>query len=129
MTLASLFFVAPGLRSIVRFSRSTWRPRTFPNGDFCDYLRRKESIDEQKMATMFGGEENLLANYLELGHNFSWMDNYDNIVVDDTVWSKFMSLPQVQARRKLIASVTAGTASSTAPTMELRHATNWSHAS
>jgi len=68
--------------------------------DFCDYLRRKESIDKEKMVVVMGGEENLLAKYLELGHSFSWMDNYDNVLVDDTVWSKFLSLPQVHAKKE-----------------------------
>ncbi len=68
--------------------------------DFCDYLRRKESIDKKKMIVIMGGEENLLAKYLELGHSFSWMDNYDNVFVDGTIWPKFVSLPEVQAKEK-----------------------------
>jgi hypothetical protein len=68
--------------------------------DFCAYLRSKEAIDKEKQVVVFGGEENLLAKYLELGHNFKWMDNYDNIVIDDTVWPKFKSLPQVKEKEK-----------------------------
>jgi hypothetical protein len=68
--------------------------------DFCAYLREKESIDKKKMLLVRGGEENLLAKYLELGRNFSWMDSYDNILIDETVWPKFSSLEQVKAKKK-----------------------------
>src|ERR1700682_180058 len=68
--------------------------------DFCDYLRRKETIDQNKMIMVVGGEENLLAKYLECGRSFSWMDNYDTVLVDDTIWPKFQSLPQVQAKKQ-----------------------------
>jgi len=68
--------------------------------DFCAYLREKESIDKKKMLLVMGGEENLLAKYLELGRNFSWMDNYDNILIDETVWPRFTSLDQFKAKKK-----------------------------
>ncbi|HEY5177586.1 MAG TPA: hypothetical protein VII95_18665 [Terriglobales bacterium] len=68
--------------------------------DFCDYLRKKESIDKNKTLVVSGGEENLLGKYLELGHSFSWMDNYDHILIDDTIWPKFLSLVQVQAKKE-----------------------------
>ena len=68
--------------------------------DFCAYLRGKESFDKNKMMVVMGGEENLLARYLELGPNFSWMDNYDYILVDETNWPKFTSLKQVKEKKK-----------------------------
>jgi len=68
--------------------------------DFCDYLRKKESIDKQKRVAVAGGEENLLARYLELGHNFSWMDNYDNILIEETVWPTFSRHPQFLAKKE-----------------------------
>ena len=68
--------------------------------DFCEYLRKKEAIDKSKMIVVLGGEENLLANYLEHGRDFSWMDNYDNIMIDDTVWPAFSSKPQFLAKKR-----------------------------
>lgn len=68
--------------------------------DFCAYLCAKEAIDKGKMITVIEGEENLLAKYLDGGRSFSWMDGYDVVYVDDTIWPKFQSLPQVQAKKE-----------------------------
>jgi hypothetical protein len=68
--------------------------------DFCDYLRKKEAIDQNKRVVVAGGEENLLAKYLENLHGFSWMDNYDNIVIDGTVWAAFSRHPQFLAKKE-----------------------------
>ena len=68
--------------------------------DFCEYLRKKEAIDRNKMIFVMRGEEHLLAKYLENGHNFSWMDNYDNILIDDTVWPAFSRNPQFLAKKQ-----------------------------
>jgi hypothetical protein len=67
--------------------------------DFCAYLRKKEAIDKEKAILVMGGEENLLAKYLEMGHTFSWMDDYDDIVIREDIWLRFMSLPRVQAKK------------------------------
>jgi hypothetical protein len=67
--------------------------------DFCTYLREKEAIDKNKMVLVMGGEENLLAKYLENLHSFSWMDKYDNILIDDTVWPAFTRNPQFIAKK------------------------------
>jgi hypothetical protein len=67
--------------------------------DFCAYLRKKEAIDKNKMVVVMGGEENLLAKYLENLRSFSWMDNYDNILIDDTVWPAFSRNPQFLAKK------------------------------
>jgi hypothetical protein len=67
--------------------------------DFCDYLRKKEAIDRNKRVAVMGGEENLLAKYLENLHSFSWMDNFDNILIDDTVWHAFTRNPQFIAKK------------------------------
>jgi len=68
--------------------------------DFCDYLRKKEAIGKNKRLLVMGAEENLLAKYLELGHNFAWMENYNHIVVDETVWPTFTSLEQVKVKKQ-----------------------------
>jgi hypothetical protein len=67
--------------------------------DFCAYLKAKESLEKNKMIVVIGGEENLLAKYLENGRSFSWMDSYDKISIGEGVWSKFMSLPPVKAKK------------------------------
>jgi len=67
--------------------------------DFCDYLRKKEAIDKSKMVMVGGGEENLLAKYLESTHSFSWMDNSDVILVDDSCWPAFTRNPQFLAKK------------------------------
>jgi len=67
--------------------------------DFCEYLRKKEAIDRNKMVVVAGGEENLLAKYLENLRSFSWMDNYDNILIDDTCWPALTRNPQFIAKK------------------------------
>jgi hypothetical protein len=69
--------------------------------DFCQYLRTKESIDLNKVITILGGEENLLAKYIEHGRSFSWMENYDVIYIDDTVWPKISRLPQYIKKKEM----------------------------
>jgi hypothetical protein len=67
--------------------------------DFCEYLRKKEAIDKSKRIVVEGGEENLLAKYLENLRSFSWLDNYDMIVFDDTCWNALTRNPQFLARK------------------------------
>jgi hypothetical protein len=64
-------------------------------------LRSKESLPADKEILIIGGEENLLAKYLENGRSFSWMDEADMVMIDETVWPKFSSLPQVKEKKKL----------------------------
>jgi hypothetical protein len=68
--------------------------------DFCEYLRKKEALDKNKSILILGGEENLLAKYLENARSFTWMEKYDNVVIDDTVWSAFSTSPQFRAKKR-----------------------------
>lgn len=68
--------------------------------DFCDYRRKKEAIEKNKMVVVMGGEEHLLAKYLENMHSFNWMDGYDNILIDETVWPAFSAKPQFLAKKR-----------------------------
>jgi hypothetical protein len=68
--------------------------------DFCEYLRKKEAIDKAKRILVLGGEENLLAKYLENESSFLWMEKYDNIVIDDTCWSAFSRNPRFIAKKR-----------------------------
>ncbi|MGO8933854.1 MAG: hypothetical protein ACLQDA_09105 [Terracidiphilus sp.] len=70
--------------------------------DFCHYLRAKEAMArDNKMVFVLGGEENLLGKYLEHGRNFDWMENYDVIQIDDTIWPAISSKPQYIAKKTL----------------------------
>jgi len=69
--------------------------------DFCQYIRAKESIDLNKTIIILGGEENLLAKYIEHGRSFSWMDNYDVIHIDDTIWTKIFQMPQYIKKKEM----------------------------
>ncbi len=69
--------------------------------DFCCYLRAKESIDLNKTVMIIGGEENLLGKYIEHGRNFGWMENYDVVQIDDTVWPKISQLPQYIKKKEM----------------------------
>jgi hypothetical protein len=69
--------------------------------DFCMYLRAKESIELNKMIMILGGEENLLGKYIEHGRSFSWMDNYDVVDIDDTVWPKISKMPQYIKKKEM----------------------------
>jgi hypothetical protein len=67
--------------------------------DFCEYLGKKEAIDRSKVIVVQGGEENLLASYLQNLRGFSWMANYDRISIDNTCWPAFIQNPQFIAKK------------------------------
>ena len=67
--------------------------------DFCEYLRKKEAIDRNKFIVVQGGEENLLASYLQNLRGFSWMDNHDRISIANTCWPSLISNPQFIAKK------------------------------
>jgi hypothetical protein len=69
--------------------------------DFCHYLRSKESIDLDKVITILGGEENLLGKYIEHGRSFSWIDSYDVVHIDDTIWPAISQLPQYVKKKEM----------------------------
>lgn len=68
--------------------------------DFCKYLRDKESIPNNKMLIVVGGEENLLGNYLYNQHSFQWMDECDMAYVDDTIWPALIAKPEFIAKKQ-----------------------------
>lgn len=67
--------------------------------DFCAYLRAKEAIDRNKFIVVQGGEENLLASYLQNLRGFSWMDNHDRISITNSCWPSLISNPQFIAKK------------------------------
>jgi hypothetical protein len=69
--------------------------------DFCRYLRDKESIGFDKMITIIGGEQNLLGKYIEHGRSFGWMDNYNVVYIDDTIWPKISQLPRYVKKKEM----------------------------
>jgi len=67
--------------------------------DFRKYLQDKEQIDPTKHLIVAGGEQNLLAKYLENEHSFKWMDQADLFYFDETNWPAFIKNPQVIAKK------------------------------
>lgn len=67
--------------------------------DFCNYLQAKEQIDRGKHLIVVGGEQQLLAKYLENERSFKWMDQADVFYFDETNWPAFIKNPQVIAKK------------------------------
>ena len=67
--------------------------------DFVKYLIDKESLYSSKVETCFkGGEEDLLALYLQNGRNFP--SNYDLIIIDDNLWASFTKKKEYPAKKE-----------------------------
>jgi hypothetical protein len=67
--------------------------------DFVKYLIDKESLYSSKVETCFkGGEEDLLALYLQNGRNFP--SNYDLIITDDNLWASFTKKREYHAKKE-----------------------------
>ncbi|MBE9593250.1 MAG: NERD domain-containing protein, partial [Proteobacteria bacterium] len=67
--------------------------------DFVKYLIDKESLYSSKVETCFkGGEEDLLALYLQNGRNFP--SNYDLIIIDDNLWVNFTKKREYHAKKE-----------------------------
>jgi hypothetical protein len=67
-------------------------------GDLLDFLEAKRALFESDRRIMFPGEENLLAFYLFNDRSFP--DRYDVMVLDDTLWSGFLSEESYRARKQ-----------------------------
>jgi hypothetical protein len=68
--------------------------------DFCEYLRKKEAIDNRVRILLMGGEQNLLANYLHAGRSFDWTKDGDLIIIEDTNWDGFSQRPEYLAKKQ-----------------------------
>jgi hypothetical protein len=68
--------------------------------DFTAYLTAKESISGRQIEIQCG-EENLLGKYLHAGRNFDWMENYQVVMIDDSIWPAIQAKPEFIAKRKL----------------------------
>ncbi|MDP1990661.1 MAG: hypothetical protein Q8K00_06510 [Syntrophales bacterium] len=67
--------------------------------DFVEYLTAKERLYLSGKRTLFhGGEEDLLALYLQEGRQFP--DKFDLFVVDDTLWAGFQKSGAYRAKRE-----------------------------
>lgn len=67
--------------------------------DFVKYLIDKESLYSSKVETLFnGGEEDLLALYLQNGRNFP--SNYDLIIIHDNLWAVFTKKREYHAKKE-----------------------------
>ncbi len=52
------------------------------------------------MLVVHGGEENLLGKYLYDEHSFKWMDNYDVVYVDETIWPAIIAKADFVAKKQ-----------------------------
>jgi hypothetical protein len=68
--------------------------------DFTAYLAAKEAIAEKEI-TILGGEENLLGKYLHAGRTFDWMQNYDSVFINDSIWPTIQKKPEFIAKKEL----------------------------
>ena len=68
--------------------------------DFVGYLGAKEQLYARGAKTVFasGGEENLLASYLQNGREFP--DEADLIILDGGLWGAFIGTPQYRAKKE-----------------------------
>ena len=67
--------------------------------DFVGYLLAKDELYRSGKKTLFqGGEEDLLALYLQEGRKFP--DQYDAFVIDDNLWHGFKNSPVYKAKKQ-----------------------------
>lgn len=67
--------------------------------DFISYLIAKEELYESgKETVLHGGEEDMLALYLHHGKKFP--GEFDQYVIDDNLWSGFISKPEYKAKKE-----------------------------
>ena len=70
--------------------------------DFIEYLRKKEDlISIGNKIQIMGGEEELLAWYLNDGRSFEKFKKADFIILDDGSWEKIRKKPEFLAKKKL----------------------------
>lgn len=67
--------------------------------DFISYLIAKEELYKSgKETVLHGGEEDMLALYLHHGRKFP--GEFDQYVIDDNLWSGFISKPEYKAKKE-----------------------------
>lgn len=67
--------------------------------DFVKYLHDKEALYHKGVKiTLLGGEENLLARYLENDRTFP--ANWDSVLVDDGLWASLAQRPEYQRKKE-----------------------------
>lgn len=67
--------------------------------DFVEYLSAKEELYLSGKKTIFhGGEEDLLALYMQNGHKFP--PQFDMLILDDNLWTGFKESEAYKAKRK-----------------------------
>lgn len=65
--------------------------------DFTKYLRDKEMLLDKTHVTLNGGEEDLLAVYLNRGRDFP--PNYDHIMIGADCWDEFSRKPEYRRKQ------------------------------
>lgn len=68
--------------------------------DFCEYLRSKELLIDNKEIMIMGGEKELLAYYLQNNKSFSQFNEATNIIIQEGIWEECISKPEYKNKKK-----------------------------
>lgn len=69
--------------------------------DFVDYLKEKENlINKNKALFILGGEEELLAYYLERGRTFESFNKPEHTMIQGGLWESLQNNPDYRAKKK-----------------------------
>ncbi len=68
--------------------------------DFCEYLKSKEQLITDKEIIIMGGEQELLAYYLQNNRSFSQFNEATNILIQEGIWEDCISRPAYKSKKK-----------------------------
>lgn len=68
--------------------------------DFCGYIKSKEQLIADKEIMIMGGEQELLAYYLQNNKSFSQFDEATNILIQEGIWEGYISRPEYKNKKK-----------------------------
>lgn len=68
--------------------------------DFCEYLKSKEQLVADKEMMIMGGEQELLAYYLQNNRSFSQFNEATNILIQEGIWEDYISKPEYKNKKK-----------------------------
>lgn len=70
--------------------------------DFTEYLQEKEKLlSKNERLIIFGGEKELLANYLWDNRSFKKLESATNVVIAEGTWENLQNRPEYKAKKKL----------------------------
>lgn len=68
--------------------------------DFCEYIKSKEQLIADKKIIILGGEQELLAYYLQNNRSFSQFNNATNILIQEGIWEGYISRTEYKNKKK-----------------------------